>query len=307
MPLTREQLEMIIAKALPGEKLREYRELSRNRVALSLASGEKLDLHLFADRTAATTAVTAIRRMRGEVDLPLPLLRASDASGELTGQPCMLTDALAGEPLEQCLLRMNDEQLNAIGRRLGEIAYRIHRLACEYYGTLGTTEAITTERNYGLARLNLGIQQAQALSIVDDQLADDLRVWFDERFLPIGTQAALTCGGLALDTILVRPGRESWSISGMLGWERSLGWAPAWDHTILLDTARSAACFALRVGYGNAYDELTPRTYEQVREGILRPYRILFALDRAIAAHLANETNERERNRRILGALVRLG
>ncbi len=306
MPLTREQLETIVATALPGEKLREYRELPRNRVALSLVSGEKLDLHMFADRDAATTAVTAIRRLRGEVDLPLPVLRASDATGDLTGQPCLLAEPLAGEPLDQCLPRMNDEHLNEIGRRLGEIAYRIHRLACETYGALGNTDVITTEREYGLARLNYGIQQAQAFGLLDEQQAAELLEWFDERFLPIGTQAALTCGGFALNTILVRQGRENWSISGILGWEQSLGWAPAWDHTIFLETARSAACFALRVGYGNTYDELTPRTYEQVREGILRPYRMLLALDRVIIAHRAGDVNERERNRRILGALVRL-
>lgn len=306
MSLTRQQLEQIVATALPGEKLREYRQLPRSRVALSLQSGETLDLHLFADREAATTAVTALRRLRGEIDLPLPMLRASDASGELTNQPCLLSEALAGEPLDQCLPRMNDEQLNAIGWRLGEIAYRIHRLACEYYGHLSGADAISTEREYGLARLNQGIQHGQAAGLLDDQLVAELQEWFDQKFLPIGTQAALGCGGLALDTILVRQSREGWTLSGLLGWEHAVGWAPAWDHTILLDAARPAACFALRVGYGNAYDEQTPRTYEQVREGILRPYRMLLALDRAIAADRAGETNERERNRRILAALVRL-
>jgi hypothetical protein len=306
MMLNNEQLATIVATALPGEQLREQRALPRQRIALSLTSSAQLHLQQFSNVTAANAAVAALRRLRGEIDLPLPLLRGSDTSGEVVGVPYLLMEPLIGEPLNQVLSQIGDEQLNNIGRRLGEVAYRIHRLACPAYGPLGSAET-TSERDYVLARLASQLSIALSVGLLDHQEASELQSWFDEEFQPIGTQAALVCGGLAIEQLLVRSSGEGWVLSGVLGWEHALGWAPAWDHVQFLDSARSAACFALRVGYGNAYDQQTPRTYEQVREGILRPYRMVLALERAIAAQQAGDLNERERNRRMLGALLQIG
>jgi hypothetical protein len=301
MSLTREQLDTIVAKALPGERLRDSRALPRGRIRLELASGERLDLHTFASAELAAGAVAALRRLRSEIDLPLPALRASDSSGELAGVACLLADPLDGDPLAQALPRIQEQQLHEIGRRLGEIVYRVHRLACERYGSLLSAAASPDERAYVLARLEQGL----ATGAIAGPLAEELRTWFAERFHPIGGVAALVCGGLGLDTILVRPARESWAVSGLVGWEHALGWYPAWDHAMFLDAARDPRCFALRVGYGSAYDTHNARTHEQVREAALRPYRMLLALERAAQARVSGDSAELERNRRLLDALLR--
>src|SRR5262245_39346298 len=100
MPLTPDQLTTLVAKALPGERLQESQPLPGGRIRLTLAGGERLDLHTFASPEQAAVAVAALRRLRGEIDLPLPALRASDASGELAGVAYLLASALDGEPLD---------------------------------------------------------------------------------------------------------------------------------------------------------------------------------------------------------------
>src|SRR5262245_15012714 len=117
MSLAREQLELIVLKALPGERLRDSQALPRGRIRLTLQGGERLDLHTFTSPDLAAAAVAALRRLRGEIDLPLPALRASDPSGELAGVACLLADPLEGEPLDAILARIPDPQLHALGQR----------------------------------------------------------------------------------------------------------------------------------------------------------------------------------------------
>lgn len=298
MTLTRPQLEQIVASALPGERLREHLPLARGRVRLTLVSGERLDLHTFGDHAQARAAVAALRRLRAEIDLPIPALRASDPSGELAGVPCLLADPLEGEPLVTVAAQISEEQMHAVGLRLGEVAYRTHRLACAAYGPLAEAGE-ADERAYAVGRLEAAI----AANALTEEQAEILRSWFEQHFQPIGGGAALICGGLEPAALLVRGSREGWSLSGVLGWERAVGWVPAWEHTLFLDTVRDTRFFGLRVGYGKAYDDLTARTYEQVREGLLRPYRILLSLEQAPRAPSAAA---RDRHLRLLEALVEL-
>ena len=83
----------------------------------------------------------------------------------------------------------------------------------------------------------------------------------------------------------MRQTEGGWWISGLLGWGQALGWSPAWDHVTLLDATDEPRYFSLRVGYGNGYDDNTTRTYEQVREHALAPYRILLMLQRMREAY----------------------
>jgi hypothetical protein len=307
MTLSPEQLATIVTSALPGEQLKDHRAQQGGRITVELVSLERLDLYIFGSAQEAATAVAALRKLRGEVDLPLPMLRASDVQGELIGTPYLLASALAGEPLAQALPHIGEEHLNTIGEQLGQCAYRVHRLSCDHYGSLAETDGPADERSYTLARLDQGLALARSHGIVSPDEADELRSWFDEFFLPAGTVAALSCGGLSANTILVRRNRDRWALSGILGWEQAIGWAPAWDHTLLLEATRGSAYFALRVGYGNAYDDQTQRTYEQVREGVLRAYRMIHALEQAIAAQVHGDLAERERNRRLLAAILSFG
>jgi hypothetical protein len=306
MHLTREQLEHLVMAALPGERLREHNTLGTRRVLLRLASGEAYDLHLFADQTAASNAAQALRRLRGEIDLPIPMVHASDTTGELAGVPCLIASSLEGQPLADARPRLGEEQLHLIGQRLGDLAYRVHRLACSQYGRIANqadAPALTDEQAYVLARLATQLPAVIEANLLTSEQAKKLEDWFQQRFQPIGSGIALTIGSFAMHDILVRQSGSGWVLAGLLGWEHATGWCPAWDHTIFLDAARDSRYFALRIGYGKAYDDLTARTYEQVREGALRPYRMLLALEQLLAVR---ERSERERYRRMLLALLEL-
>lgn len=301
MTLTTEQLATILDRALPGERLAEARALPGGRYALALAGGERLGVQTFGAPAQAAAAAEALRLLRGEIDLPIAQLRASDADGATVGAPYLLLSELGGEPLAQALPQLSEDQLYQIGRRLGEIMCRVHRLSCDQYGPLaGDQAAARDERGYVLARLADALQRCGEQGLLDRRAGEELAEWFDKRFQPAGRHPALVHGALGMDSVLVRQTRGSWQISGLLGWDTALGWAPAWDHVTWLDATDDPRCFGLRVGYGNAYDAQTTRTYEQVREHALAPYRALLLIGRMLAAHARGDEAERARRRGVL-------
>jgi len=307
MALTKQQLETILAHALPGEPLREWRALADDRYAVAVAGGERLNVQVYPSPTAAATAAEALRLLRGEVDLPIPQLRASDATGEIAGAPYLLLSDMPGEPLDQALSHIADEQLYKLGRQLGETLCRVHRLVCERYGQLdGETIDADDERGYVLARLDRGIRRCAELGLLDRRTGTELADWFEQQFQPTGRQPALVHGGLGPRTILVQQNERGTRISGLAGWGTALGWSPAWEHVTLLDTTEDARYFGLRVGYGNGYDHNTTRTYEQVREHALAPYRVLLMLERLEQAYASNDIAQIDRRRGVLKGLLRI-
>jgi aminoglycoside phosphotransferase (APT) family kinase protein len=307
MTLTDAQLQVIVEHALPGTRLREASALADDRYRLMLVGGERLHVQTFASGDAALTMATALRQLLAEVDLPIPQLRASDPNGTVVGQPYVLCGELAGEPLEQALPRIGEEQLYALGRRIGEVLYRVHRLVCAGYGALagGGNPTADNERDYVLARLSQELAACDEHDLLDQPTREELHDWFTSEFKPVSRQAALICAGLTPRTLLVRQREGRWWLSGVLGWEHALGWSPAWDHVTFLDAADDPQFFSLRVGYGNGYDEHTGRAYEQVREHALTPYRLLLALRRLHRAHADGAIAECERRRAVLHALMR--
>jgi hypothetical protein len=300
--LTRNQLDAIAAHA--GGRLKEARAHGGGRYTLALAGGERLTLLVFDSPHAAQTAQAALDMLRAEVDLPLPQVRAGDASGAAVGVPWALVNELAGEPLSVALPRIPEEQLYQLGRRLGETAYRIHRLACASYGALAGADphAADDERSYGLARLEAALAASEAAGSLGAADVGAVRAWFDAGYTPAGAQAALVCGGLAPDALLVRQSGGRWSLSGLARWDQALGWSPGWEHALLFDAAGGSGYFGLRVGYGNAYDAATRRAYEQVREHALRPYRALLCLER-LAALPPGDPEAARRRATLLGLL----
>ena len=307
MKLTKQQLETIIDRALPGDALREWRALPDHRYALAVAGGDRLNVQVYGSTEHAATAAAALDLLRGEVDLPIPQLRANDAVGDTVGVPYLLLSDLAGEPLEQALPQMGDEQLYKLGRRLGEIICRVHRLSCERYGQLsGKQIDADDERGYVLAWLDRSVRRCGELGLLDRRTGAELTEWFELYFQPVGRQPALVYGAISPRTILVRQAERGWWISGLTGWGQALGWSPAWDHVTLLDATEEPRYFGLRVGYGNGYDDNTTRTYEQVREHALAPYRMLLMLDRMQLAHARSDIAEIDRRRGMLKGLLRV-
>src|SRR5215212_11627061 len=198
MALTKQQLETILDRALPGEQLREWRALPDDRYALALAGGERLNAQVYASVDQAATAAAALDLLRGEIDLPIPQLRANDAAGNTIGVPYLLLSDLAGEPLEQALPRIGDEQLYTLGRRLGETLCRVHRLSCEHYGQLsGEQSDVEDERGYVLAWLDRSVRRCGELGLLDRRTSAELSEWFELYFQPVGRQPALVHGGIS--------------------------------------------------------------------------------------------------------------
>lgn len=313
MELSAEQLALILARALPEARIRETRALPGGRYVLALADGTRLQMQLYASTAAAGAAAAALRQLRGEVDLPIPELRASDPEGATVGLPYLLLGNTPGEPLDQVLPQLDNDALYTVGRRLGTIVSRVHRLACTRYGPLDEGGAAATEREYVLARVECDAQRCGELGLLDRRTGSELTSWFTQHFQPVGKQAALVHGGLTPGCILVRrgesdsaSGRGAWRVGGILGWEYALGWCPAWEHATWLDAIDDPRYFSLRVGYGNGYDEQSNRAYEQVREHVLVPYRILLMLQRMQAAYATGDLNECGRRRGILRGLMRV-
>jgi hypothetical protein len=307
MTLTQQQIETIVDRALPGDSLREWRALPDDRYALAVAGGDRLHVQVYGSPDRAATAAAALDLLRGEVDLPIPQLRANDAAGETVGVPYLLLSDLAGEPLEQALPRIGDEQLYKLGRRLGETLCRVHRLTCERYGSLsGEQPGAEDERGFVLAWLDRIVRRCGELGLLDRRTGAELTEWFEQQFQPLGRQPALMYGGMSPRTILVQQAARGWWISALTGWDQALGWSPAWDHVTLLDATEEPRYFGLRVGYGNGYDDNTTRTYEQVREHALAPYRMLLMLDRMQRAYDRSDIAEIDQRRGMLKGLMRV-
>ncbi|MFO7166964.1 MAG: phosphotransferase [Chloroflexota bacterium] len=281
--LTREQLEAIAAHA--GERLKDARQHAGGRYTLEVPGGDRLSLLVYESPVGAETAHAALDMLSAEVDLPVPQVRASDTSGQLVGAPWLLTSELPGEPLSAVAARIAEGDLYKLGQRLGEAAYRIHRIACARYGALAGPDpaAADDERSYALARVASALEATRRSGQLSAGDAEVVSRWFDEGFHPPGAQAALVCAGLEPDTVLVRRSGNTWAISGLTRWDRAQGWSPPWDHTLLFEAFAGSRYFGLRVGYGNAYDLATQRAYEQVREAALRPYRALLCLEQLAA------------------------
>jgi hypothetical protein len=306
MALTQQQLETLVDRALPGDALREWRALPDDRYALAVAGGDRLNVQVYDSPDRAATAAAALDLLRGEVDLPIPQLRANDAAGETVGVPYLLLSDMAGDSLEQALPLIGDEQLYKLGRRLGETLCRVHRLTCERYGSLSGEQAdAEDERGFVLAWLDRTVRRCGELGLLDRRTGAELAIWFERQFQPLGRQPALVYGGMNPRTILVQQAARGWWISALTGWDQALGWSPAWDHVTLLDATEEPRYFGLRVGYGNGYDDNTTRTYEQVREHALAPYRVLLILQRMQEAYANGSINECERRRGVLRGLMR--
>jgi hypothetical protein len=275
MQITSPQLKTFFEQTWPEHQLTSLNELSTTHWRAVLTTGERLSLLCFATPTAAATAAAALTALRSELDLPVPQL-AGAVPTDLADMPCLLVSELSGEPLASLAGKLNEQQLYALGRRLGEIAYRIHRVARPAFGGL-TTEQPSFADETALVQAEIN-NACAAIPQLPADLTDELQAWAASDFTPIATQAALVHGNLSPTTVLVRLASSGPRISMLSGWEAARAWVPGWEHSRLLDAFAGQAWFSLRVGYGNAYDEATVRTYEQVRDLAYAPYRLIATL-----------------------------
>lgn len=305
MPLSAQQLGGIVAAALPGERLADAQRHADDRYGLRLHGGDTLELHLYADDDGVRAATAALRLLANEIDLPIPQVRAADPTGTLAGAPYLLVSGVGGEPLAGVLPQLGDEQRYDLGRQLGELVARVHRLAVAQYGGLGDDpDRADSEQAYVQVRLEHDLAGCTAAGVLNRQAAQQVRDWFATSFTPVGGGAALVCAGITAETVLLRRRDKSWRVSGLIGWEEACGWSPGWEHVLVQEAFDGPANFGLRVGYGNSYDERVARRNEQVRELALLPYRLLLLLRRLWQAGAGGDADEAGRLRNTLLHLV---
>jgi aminoglycoside phosphotransferase (APT) family kinase protein len=268
----------ILNQALPGTRATGVTSLGAHSQLLALSDGQRVVLRM-GDTTAEARA---LQLLAGEIDLPLPALVAS-------GEGWLLRSHLAGTPLPEALGGIDEAGRYALGRQIGETLHRVHRIRAPRYGSLDGEDALASRDNlaYVMRRAEASIAASRAGGALDDALAEQLREWLAREYAATNRAPALVHGGLRPEHIVVRARAGTPTLSGIVGWGRAQGWAPGWDHAQLMEAFADNAFFALRVGYAEAYDDLTELVDEQAREFALRPFRLLLHLEALPAADAA--------------------
>jgi aminoglycoside phosphotransferase (APT) family kinase protein len=132
---------------------------------------------------------------------------------------------------------------------------------------------------YTLERLARALDASIAEGSLASSDAERLLSWAQENMVSSGQPPCLVHGDLLPERVLVRKRDKQWLLSGIIGWGSALAWRPAWDHVVFQGAFAEQRYFSVRAGYGNAYDDLTNRAYDQVREFALLPYRLILMLE----------------------------
>jgi hypothetical protein len=166
-----------LIEAALGARIRELVSMGGDRWMLALADGQRSMVQRFSSTDALTTAEVALSRLRSEIDLPIPQIRRLDVADQPTETPLALFIGIDGEPLARKLPQIPDEALYQIGMRLGQVVYRIHRVAGGRYGALTGDDpcAADEERGYIQARLDHDLAQAIALEALSEEEAAEVR------------------------------------------------------------------------------------------------------------------------------------
>jgi aminoglycoside phosphotransferase (APT) family kinase protein len=288
----------ILAHAMPDARLTaatglgdrtQLLSLGERRVVLRLGT----DVDAWAGDPLAAEAA-ALAALRAEIDMPIPELLAYD-DGLGMGTPYLLCSHLEGVPLPDALDTIDEVGRYQLGREIGAIMARIHSYTTAAYGPLNPAnppsprrapakpgdlaEARSDDVDYLSARIERGLAAALAAGDIDSTAAEELRVWLAANLTGSGQAAALTHGDLRPDRVLLRRRERGWRVAGLVGWGYAQGWRPGWDHASIMEHFAGPASFGLRVGYGNAYDENTERSYDQLREFALLPFRLALFLE----------------------------
>jgi hypothetical protein len=276
--LTQAQIEQALARALPEVRLRSAAP-SGDDALLRLSDGRALVLR----RYVAPAVEPAALRLLALADIAAPQLVALVEDDAPLGQPYALLAPLEGLALAQALPQLREGERYEVGRQLGAAVARLHTVRAPRYGALLGEEGLpaTNERTYTLGRLELAIGRLG--NTLAATTATNLQHWFNEQFIDTGRPPALVHGAISPERILVRRKSEGWALAGLTGWGQAQGWSPPWDHAQFLEASTISEAFALRVGYGDGYEAATERAYEQIRERVLAPYRLIGRLERAAA------------------------
>lgn len=265
-----------------------------------LRNGNQVRVWRYRQAAHARTVVTALQTLADEP--VVPQLWGADIHGRIMGQAAVVVSNPVGTPLSAGQGRIGHTQLHAIGVQLGEILGRVHLHQVAAFGRLGqpTPHATWVACQHDALHAALTTLQHDGVATAAD--ADTIAQTLTPLFVADDAPPVLVCGDIDPDSVWVERTGNQWRISALTAWSSASGSRPVAEHVRLLDRFGHPDWFALRVGYGERYDELTTRPADQLREAALLPERMLWQLRQAAAA---SQRGDRTRTHTLYQAILR--
>jgi hypothetical protein len=224
----------------------------------------------------------------------IPSLRGADIAGTITQRPAVIVDSPIGTPLTQCIDRLTTPQRHALGRQLGHLVADIHQHPASHYGPLAAP-GFHSHAALLRARIAEAGNRLVAEKILDRTRCDALTAVIGSTVDDDSAHACLIHGAIGPESIWVDRTGQQVTISAFTQWNSAFGGRPAAEHVRLADVCADDAYFALRIGYGEVYDERSQRPIDQHRERSLLPERLTWMFSRAAHAATQAQTDEAHR------------
>ena len=266
--------------------------LSPDGVRAQTADGSDVTVWWFRTAQQARTVVTALDLLHGKQ--AIPSLRGADIAGTITQRPAVVVDSPIGTPLTQCIDRLTTPQRHALGRQLGHLVADIHQHPASHYGPLAAP-GFHSHAALLRARIAEAGNRLVAEKILDRSRCDGLTAVIGSTINDDSAHACLIHGAIGPESIWVDRTGQQVTISAFTQWNSAFGGRPAAEHVRLADACADDAYFALRIGYGEVYDERSQRPIDQHRERSLLPERLTWMFSRAAHAATQAQTDEAHR------------
>lgn len=248
--------------------------------SITLRDGRQVAVWSYRQQTSARTCVAALDRLNG--DSAVPGLWGADVNGQLCGTPLVLADMPRGQVLTDVAPLLTSDQRYALGQHIGQLVARWHGVTFAGFGALyDATQPLITIRDQRIAQAIATLAEAQIAPLAELQA---LVPTIDALYHIPSTNAVLVCGDIAPDTVWVERQGARWHVTSITSWSSAHAGLASAEHVRLHHHFDGEQWFALRVGYGEAYDEHTPKAGMQLREHALRGERVIYTLQRAAAA-----------------------
>jgi hypothetical protein len=224
----------------------------------------------------------------------IPTVRGADIAGNILQRPAVVVDSPTGTPLAQCIDRLTTPQRHALGRQLGHLVADIHQHAASHYGPLAAP-GFHSHAALLRARIAEAGDRLVAEKILDRTRCDVLTAVIGSTINDDSAPACLIHGAIGPESIWAERTGQQVTISAFTQWNSAFGGRPAAEHVRLADACADDAYFALRIGYGEVYDERSQRPIDQLRERSLLPERLAWMLSRAAHAATHAQTDDAHR------------
>lgn len=246
------------------------------------ADGTALAVWHYRQPRQAATVVAALQLLVTADEAPQ--LWAGDVAGQLCGTPCVVVTAPQGQLLATMAERLNHAQLHHIGQQLGRIVARMHLIPVSHYGRFSADNSTPDARTALGQRIHQAGQQLVMAQIANsnDVVAVCTQIMAVAMITP--PSAVLVCGDIDPASIWITQSGSNYRISMLSSWSVACGGWPGCEHVRVLTNFAAEQWFSLRVGYGQAYDEVAPLASNHVHESALLAERLGLLISQAASA-----------------------